>query len=71
MSESEVARLLKEIELTYEAARNGVKGISSGSTKHAFIAMKMDHLDEQRKSLAQIVGEDQAMDLLVKTLENV
>jgi len=71
MSESEVRRLLKEIELTYQAAKNGLTGLAAGMARHEFISAKMEKLDKQRESLAHIVGADRAMELLVQAIENV
>ncbi len=71
MSESEVARLLKEIELAYQAAENGLAGLAAGIAKHEFITAKMENLDQYRESLAQLVGADQAMEMLVQVIENV
>jgi hypothetical protein len=71
MSESEVARLLKEIELTYQAAKNGLTGLTAGTARHDFITAKMGQLDQYRESLAHIVGADQAMEMLVQVIENV
>ncbi len=70
MSQSEVARLLKEIELTYQAAKNGLAGLAAGTARHEFIAAKMENLDQYRESLAQFVGADQAMEMLVQVIEN-
>jgi hypothetical protein len=71
MSRSEVARLLKEIELTYQAAKSGLEGLAAGTAKHEFITAKMEKLDTYRESLTQFIGADQAMELLVQVLENV
>ena len=68
MSASEVARLLRDIEFTYQAARNGVEGLATGTARHDFIAAKMEHIDQQRKSLALLIGEEQAMAVVVQTL---
>jgi hypothetical protein len=71
MSQSEVAHLLKEIELAYQAAKSGLEGLAAGNAKHEFITAKMEKLDKYRESLTQFVGADQAMELLVQVLENV
>ena len=71
MSESEVARLLKEIELTYQAAENGLAGLAAGTARHEFITAKMEKLEKSRESLVQFVGADQAMEMLVQVIENV
>jgi hypothetical protein len=70
MSESEVARLLKEIELTYQAAKNGLAGLAAGTARHEFISVKMASLDKYRESLTQFVGADRAMEMLVQVIEN-
>jgi hypothetical protein len=71
MSESEVARLLKEIELTYQAAKNGLEGLAAGTARHEFITAKMASLDKYREALTEFVGADQAMEMLVQVIENV
>jgi len=68
MSGSEVARLLQEIELTYQAAKNGMEGLAAGTARHDFITAKMERLDQHRETLTQIVGADQAMTLLTQVL---
>ena len=69
MAESEVARLLKEIELTSQAVKNGMHGFAEGNAKHAFITTKMERLDEYRIALTKLVGTDQAMQLMVRVLD--
>jgi hypothetical protein len=71
VSGSEVTRLLKEIELTYQAAENGLAGLAAGTARHEFITAKMESLDRYRESLAQFVGAGQAMEMLVQVIENV
>jgi hypothetical protein len=70
MSQSEVARLLMEIELSYQAAKNGLQGLAEGTAKHEFITAKMERIEQNRVSLIKIVGQEQAMGLFIQALEN-
>jgi hypothetical protein len=71
MSQSEVARLLQEIELSYQAAKNGMHGLAEGTAQHAFITAKMERIEEHRESLVKLVGAEQAMELITQALERV
>lgn len=71
MAESEVARLLHAIEQEYEAARAGVSGLASGTTRHAFIAGKMERIDGYHRALAGLLGEQEATKRVVETIERL
>lgn len=71
MAESEVARLLQEIEETYRAAQNGLTGLAQGVSRHEFITSKMERIGLQHASLAHIVGADKAMSLVAERLKDV
>jgi hypothetical protein len=58
MTQSEVARLLRDIELTAQAAKNGMYGFAEGNARHAFITKNMERLDEYRIALTKLVGTD-------------
>jgi hypothetical protein len=63
--QSEVVRLLREIEETYTAAKNGLSGLAEGTAKHAFVTAKMERLEEHRVSLTRLVGAQRAMELIM------
>ena len=65
---SEVARLLAQIRSEYEAARRGLSGLASGTTKHEFITTKMETMGKLQGELETIVG-DAAIALVVAQLE--
>jgi hypothetical protein len=65
---SEIANLLREIDETYEAARQGLNGLSAGSARHAFIDAKMERIDSYRERLVTMVGHDTATALIYDTL---
>ena len=71
MSESEVAKLLTEIELSYQAARYGLSGLAEGVSKHEFITKKMENIEAGRVALTAIVGSDKAMELITQALADV
>jgi hypothetical protein len=66
---SEVARLRQQIEAQLVAMRRGLSGLSSGSTRHAFITAHMERIGVCQENLAGQVGENAAT-LLVYRLYN-
>ncbi len=64
--ETELRRLLRQIEEEYDAAYRGMNGFSSGTTRHAFINARMENIDKCRVELAKLVGEEEALRLMVQ-----
>ncbi|GCF07768.1 hypothetical protein [Dictyobacter arantiisoli] len=60
MHQSEVALLKKRIVEEYEAMKNGLTGLASGTAQHAFIDAKMRRVDTYHAQLIQQVGEQEA-----------
>lgn len=71
MSQSEVAKLLQEVEDNFRAAQSALTGLSAGSATHTFITKKMEAINGQRVILSAIVGSDQAMQLIAERLDNI
>jgi hypothetical protein len=65
---SEVARLLKQIDLEIEAAQQGLSGLASGAARHSFINARLERMGELHDSLHTLVGE-QAIVLIAQQLE--
>ncbi|MEO8955817.1 MAG: hypothetical protein ABI396_13970 [Ktedonobacteraceae bacterium] len=63
-NESEVARLLHQIDLEYQAAQRGLTGLSAGTAQHAFITARMENIGAYHEQLANYVGEVQATQLV-------
>jgi len=63
-NQSEVARLLQQITLEYEAATHGLTGLAQGTSQHAFITAKMENMSCLREELATHVGETTATRLM-------
>ena len=66
---SEVARILQQIDLEYQAARRGLTGLAE-CARHAFITARMENIGRLHAQLQGLVGE-QAMPLLYARLERV
>lgn len=66
---SEVAHLRQQITLEYEAATRGLHGLAQGSAQHAFITQRLENMANYHTYLQQLLGEDEAIKLLVATLE--
>ncbi len=69
-NKSEVARVLEQIELEFQAAQRGLYGLTFGTAKHQFITSKMERMGRLHEKLQTMVGEEQAVKLLAETLEN-
>ena len=61
--QSEVARLLAQINSEYEAARQGLSGLAQGMGQHSFITKRMEQIAELHSQLRNLVG-DEAMALI-------
>ena len=64
MNQSEVARLREQIELQLLAMQQGLRGLASGSARHAFIQARMQRIGEYQGDLARQIGEQEADQLL-------
>lgn len=66
MSASEVARLLAEISLQCEAARNGLNGYAE-TARHEIIARRYNAIGECQDKLAELIGASEAERMTVLT----
>jgi hypothetical protein len=64
MSESEVARLRRQIELELEAMQRGMNGFALGSSRHQFIHKRMERVGSCQDKLVAEVGEDKADEIV-------
>lgn len=67
---SEVAKLMEEIELAYQAARLALSGYAI-KAKHAFISARQEHIALCHEELRQLVGEQEAMKLMCEAQDKV
>jgi len=68
-SKSEVARLMRQIEIEYEAAQRGMYGFAAGAGKHEFITARMENMGRCHEQLIALVGERKATKALAEALE--
>ena len=68
-NKSEVARIMRQIELEYEAAQRGMYGYAAGVAKHEFITARMVNIGACHEQLKTLVGEEQAVVALAQALE--
>ena len=68
-NKSEVARLMRQIELEYEAAQRGMYGFPAGAAKHEFITARMENMGRCHEQLITLVGEQEATRALAQALE--
>jgi hypothetical protein len=66
---SEVAQLLQQISLEYEAATRGLTGLSAGNAKHSFITARLEQIGIYHEQLTGMIGEVQATQLLIELAE--
>jgi hypothetical protein len=64
-NESNVARLLQEIDLNYQAAALGLSGIALGTSMHQFITARMERIEDARQELVNLVGDEEQANKLV------
>jgi hypothetical protein len=67
---SEVAHLLAQIGIEYEAAQRGLIGLASGTSNHQFITARMERISDLHTSLQALVGES-ATALLAEHLQTL
>ena len=64
MGNSEVAYLLQQIDMEYEAAQRGLEGMAI-TARHDFITARMERIAQHHRSLAQLVDTNEACMLLL------
>ena len=56
-NQSEVARLMRQIELEYEAAQRFMHDFAAGAGKHEFITARMENMGRCHQRLTALLGE--------------
>ncbi len=64
MGNSEVARLLQQIDMEYEAAQRGLEGMAI-TARHDFITARMENIAQHHRSLAQLIDIDEVRALIL------
>src|SRR5260370_32477214 len=68
-NKSEVARLMRQVELEYEAAQRAMYGFAAGSGKHEFITARMENMGRCHERLKDLMGEREATLALAQAME--
>ena len=69
-NKSEVARILEQISLEYEAAQRIMYDFAAGAGKHQYIAARMENMGHLHNRLRKIVG-DSAIEMVAETIEKL
>jgi len=68
MTQSDVARLLKQIEQEYQASKQGLEGFASGTARHDFIQQRAENIGQYHEHLSDLIGPEQAIALIANTI---
>jgi hypothetical protein len=63
--QSEVARLIAQIQAEYYAGQQALHGLASGSARHDFINKRTERMAQRMDELLAAVGEEQAMQMMI------
>ena len=64
-TESEIRRLMAEIDRQYQAAQYALSGEALGTSTHAFITARMERIGNCHEQLINLVGDEQEATRLV------
>ena len=67
-NQSEVGRLLRQINQEYQSAQWGLSGLAYGVSQHAFITGRMEGMERAREQLVELVGPDESTRLVVEQM---
>ena len=65
---SEIAQIRAQIQAEYEAAEQGLSGLSSGTARHDFISARTENIGKCHDQLVQLLGPEQAISIIANTI---
>jgi hypothetical protein len=68
-NKSELVRLLRQIDMEYEAASLGLHGLAAGTAQHEIINAKMERWGTIQERLAPLIGKDAAIKVVIEVME--
>lgn len=68
-NQSEVARLMAQIDLGCRASWAALSAFRSGTAQHRFITARLRNMDASHRELARLIGEEEATAYLCKVFE--
>ena len=69
-SRSEVARLMRQINLEVEAGKQALYGLAEGTARHEVINKRMDNIGNFHEQLEALIGEA-AMPIIIEKLDQL
>ncbi len=70
-NQSEVATLLSQIDAEYYSAHTALYGLASGTTRHAVISARMEHIQTISQRLIDAIGKEEALPLIVAAIDRL
>ncbi len=71
-NQSEVARLMHQIQMEHEAAQRALYGLAQGTAQHEFITARMENIGRCGEQLKHVVGDAaEGARLLIVALDGV
>ncbi len=68
-NESDVARLLAQIDAEYQSAQYALSGQAVGVSQHEFITARLENMERAREQLTELVGDEmEATKLVIERL---
>jgi len=68
-NQSDVACLVQQIEAECSAARSGLHGLSSGSSRHDFITARMERTQVIGEQLIRMIGPEDGLSRIIEAME--
>jgi hypothetical protein len=68
MPQSEIAQIRAQIQAEYEAAEQGLSGLSSGTARHDFISARTENIGKCHDQLVKLLGPEQAISIIANTI---
>lgn len=68
-NQSEIAALRGRIHAQNQAARWAITGLAAGTAQHRFITARFKKMEEYHSQLAELVGEQEATNMLVEIFD--
>jgi hypothetical protein len=67
-NQSEIRRLMDEIDSQYQAAHQALYSFNLGTSTHEFITARMERIGMAAEELKQLVGENEAARIVVEQM---
>ena len=71
INQSEVARLLSQIDAEYTSTQEALHGLASGCARHDVISARMERIHTMSQCLIDTLGKEEAMPLIVAAMDRI